>query len=428
MYSDFKTWHFGIKNDELIELVLSGKKTATSSLYDGTIDEINTKSVLIYDNEKTACITKIVKNIVCKFNEVEEYIAKLEGENESLEEWRKEHYKYFKSINKDFTDDTMVLIEIFEVTKNLKQERLEIGTIIANTNKDILGNIETINEINSGFNNTIFNVNNKYIIKVCENKSLENLFDVENNFYNENNNNLNIPKLYKFDRSKNIVPYVYEIIEKIDGKSIYYYWHKWNEVEREHFIHKLIEALNIVHKYKKTNDTWKDNLKNEIIINYNKCINLFNEEEKDIISKAFDFYDDILFDNHYALIHNDLHFDNILLDKNNEIKIIDFNDSIIAPFDYDLRILFMCQDKPWKWANIEMDPYQKPEDYKNIRKYIKKYYKKLSNIKYIDERMIIYEILNDIRNLPKYKLREQIDNIVLNSKKIIMLFVEFSNE
>ena len=79
----------------------------------------------------------------------------------------------------------------------------------------------------------------------------------------------------------------------------------------------------------------------------------------------------------------------------------------------------MCKDRPWKWANTEMDPYQKPEDYKNIRNYILKYYDKLSKIKYLNERMYIYEILNDIRHLPKYKLKELIDNIVDKSKKIL---------
>lgn len=143
-----------------------------------------------------------------------------------------------------------------------------------------------------------------------------------------------------------------------------------------------------------------------------------------MIKKSFDLYDYILNDNYYSLIHNDLHFDNIFLDKNNQIKIIDFNDSLVAPFDYDYRILFMCEEKPWKWANIEMDPYQKPEDYKNIKIYIKRYCDKLGKIKYLDERMYIYEILDDMRNLPKYKLKEQVDNIVEKTKRILDMIKE----
>lgn len=419
MNKKLKTWHFGTKNDELVELVLCGKKTATTSIYDGSEDEIDSESILIYENEKQACITKIRKNVVCKFNEVEWDIAKLEGENNNLDEWKEEHYNFFKSIDDNFTEDTLVLVEIFEVTKNLKQERLELATLIAKNNKEIIGEIENISEINAGYNNSIFDVNNKYIIKVCGNSDKEDLFDIEYNFYNENKESSIIPKLHKFDKSKSIVPHVYEIIEKIDGKSVYYYWYKWNENERELFIKNLVELLSEIHIFKETKDNWKNDIKTKIIENYNKCLELFNDEEKMIIEKAFVLYDVILSDNHYALIHNDLHFDNILLDKNNKIRIIDFNDSIIAPFDFDLRLLFMCQDRPWKWANSEMDPYQKPEDYKNIRNYIKKHYKKLSDIKYLDERMYIYEILDDIKHLSKYKEKEQIEVIVNNSRKIL---------
>ena len=294
-----------------------------------------------------------------------------------------------------------------------------MGKLIAENNIEILGNIKTISEINAGFNNTIFDVNDKYIIKVCGNKDYENLFDVENNFYNEYKTKSFIPKLYKYDKSKIIVPFVYEIIEKIDGKSIYYYWYKWNEIERENFIKDLVECLNSIHVHKSVNDDWKNKIKNEVINNFNKCSEFFSEEEITMIKKSFDLYDCILNDNYYSLIHNDLHFDNIFLDKNNQIKIIDFNDSLVAPFDYDYRILFMCEEKPWKWANIEMDPYQKPEDYKNIKLYIKRYCDKLNKIKYLDERMYIYEILDDMRNLPKYKLKEQVDNIVEKSKRIL---------
>lgn len=33
MNNKLKTWHFGINNDELVKLVLSGSKTATSCIY-----------------------------------------------------------------------------------------------------------------------------------------------------------------------------------------------------------------------------------------------------------------------------------------------------------------------------------------------------------------------------------------------------------
>lgn len=424
MNKELKTWHFGINNDKLVDLVLEGKKTATTSLYNGDVDEVGTETILVYDNEKQACITKTKQNIICEFKNIDWNIAILEGENDNLEEWRKEHIKFFKSIDANFTESTKVVVEIFEVVRNLKKERLELGKLIANNNLDIITKIETIEEINAGFNNSIFNVNDKYIIKVCGNEQKETLFDVENNFYVENKNNKNIPILYKYDNSKSIVPYVYEIIEKIDGKSVYYFWYKWNEDMRKRFIKSLIDIIKQFHVKKSVDDHWKDKIKNEVITNFTLCKNLFTEEEQNIIEKSFQKYDEVLSDNRYALIHNDLHFDNIIIDKKGEIKIIDFNDSIIAPFDYDMRILFMCKKQPWKWANVEMDPYQKPEDYRNIIDYIKQYYNELTNIKYLDERMLIYAILNDIRHLPKYKSKELVYNILNNSTQLLDRFCQ----
>ena len=115
----------------------------------------------------------------------------------------------------------------------------------------------------------------------------------------------------------------------------------------------------------------------------------------------------------------EMYFDNILIDDKGEIRLIDFNDSMIAPFDYDLRIFYMSVEQPWKWANVEMDPYQKPEDYINIFEYVKKYYEELGNVKYLEERMIVYSILDDIRHLPKFKNPEDKKKVIENSKKLI---------
>lgn len=184
-----KAWHFGIENDKLIELVLNGKKTATTSLY--SLDNISQKgeqSILVFDNEKKACITEIKEVIIKKFKDIDWNLASLEGENNSLEEWRKIHSEYFKSITSNFDDNTQVVFEIFDVVENLVLKRLEIAKKIVDSNKEIFGNKTDIKEINAGFNNNVFDINNKYVIKVCDNVEKENQFKVESNFYISNEN------------------------------------------------------------------------------------------------------------------------------------------------------------------------------------------------------------------------------------------------
>lgn len=418
MIKGLEQWNFGMDNERLIKLVLDGKKTATTSIYNGSIPKNGEEFIIINDIEKQVCVVKIVKTIITEFKNITEDLALLEGEG-TFDEWKKVHIDFFKSIDPNFNEDTKVLFEIFETTRNLIQERLELANKIIETNKDIFGDVSSFYEIDAGFNNSIFNVDDKYVIKVCGNQDEENLFDVESNYYDSNTDSKCVPKLYKYDKTKKDVPVVYEIIEKISGKSVYYHWYKMTEEERKNFIAKLMPLIKEIHLKEYPSFDWASYIKNIVLDSFNKCRDMFSDEEQNIIDTSLNYYDEILSDNHFTLIHNDLHFDNILISDDNSIKLIDFNDSMVAPFDFDMRIFYMCQTRPWKWANIEMDPLQKPKDYNYIYDYVKQYYPELNNIKYIDERMQIYEIYNYIRHLPKYR-EEDSKNIVLNNSATIL--------
>lgn len=417
MNNNLKTWRFAYDNDNQIKRVLLGWQTATTYLYNEKNTPNNYEEVLVFDNEKKACITKTLKIIITEFKNIDENLSKLEEDD--FVNWQQTHINYFKSVNPNFDKNTKVVFKIFEVKENLIEKRLELARKITEANQDIFGNISKIEEVNAGFNNSIFDVNDTFIIKVCDNIEKEKLFDTEANFYNSNKDNNNIPTLYKFDKSKSVIPYVYEIIEKVNGKTVYYHWYKMNEQEREKLIQKIVKILQKVHLKNYPEYNWSENIKNKILDSFNQTTDMFSEEEKDIILKSLDKYDEILSNNKFSLIYNDLHFDNILIDNNKNIKLIDFNDSIITPFDYDLRLLYMSAETPWKWANIEMDPYQKPEDYKHLFEYIKKYYKELNNVKHLDERMLVYRILDDFRLLPRFREKEAKDRILLNSKKLL---------
>ncbi len=415
-----KNWSFKIDNDKSINLVLNGKKNAYSLNYnEKEIPQINEESIIHFDNEKDACKIKIIDYKILKFKDVTLDEALLEGYS-SLDIWKKKYLDLFKKTNSSFNEENIIIFVIFKVTNNFVKERLELGKKIANLNLDLFNKIESLYEINAGFNNTLFSVNNKYIIKVCTNTELEISFEKEYNFYKSNSSNKSIPKLYKYDNTKKEVNYLYEIIEKLNGNTLYYYWYKMNEIEREETIKKLISIIKSFHNIKANEYDWAKVIKEEIQKRIKDNKDLFSDEDYDIIIKSLNKYDEILKDNYFALIHNDLHFDNIIYDNGN-IKIIDFNDCLSAPIDFEFRQLYICQYKPWKWANIEMDPYQKEKDYKNIWNYIKKYYDKLNDINYLEERMIIYRIWNDSEHLKKYHSKELIDSVVENSKKILEL-------
>lgn len=117
MSDKLETWCFGIDNDKLVKLVLAGKKTATTSLFnEKDIPIIGEESILVFNNNKKACITKTKKVIITEFKNINEELSNLEGEGD-FKNWKNAHIKYFKSIDSNFNENNKVCFEIFEVIK-----------------------------------------------------------------------------------------------------------------------------------------------------------------------------------------------------------------------------------------------------------------------------------------------------------------------
>ena len=71
---------------------------------------------------------------------------------------------------------------------------------------------ENVEKINVGFTNTIYNINDTFIIKICTNNNNEKIFNNEIDFYKISKENSLIPKLYYSSTDKRDIPYFYEII------------------------------------------------------------------------------------------------------------------------------------------------------------------------------------------------------------------------
>ena len=283
---------------------------------------------------------------------------------------------------------------------------IKIEKVIENIiehNKELFGENTKYEKINVGFTNTIFIVNNMYVVKICTNNDNEKSFEKEINFYKANRENNLIPKLYYSNVEKDIVPYYYEIIEKIEGVSLYNVWHTFNENQREDIIKQLCDAMKQFHRNIGESYDWIRKT-SELFINlYKKAkeLNLFDNEEQELIENAYSKFDMYLESKEFVLVHNDLHFDNIIY-NNGKIKLIDFERSIYAPKDFELDILYRMIRKPWKFASEETEEYTKLEDYENIMIYIEKYYPELVHTCNLYKRLAIYDII--------YYLKQYINN------------------
>ena len=292
---------------------------------------------------------------------------------------------------------------------------------IIKANTVLFGSSCNIKKIDVGFTNTIFDVNNIYIIKICNNINNEDNFKKEINFYLSNKDNNLIPKLYYYNTDKEDVPYYYEVLEKINGVSLYCIWHTLTEKERENVIRQLCLSLKKIHKNTDIKDNWYNIISNKFNKLYKKAIslNLFSNIEKELIDKAYNKFSYYLGIEEFVLLHNDLHFDNIIYDDG-KIKLIDFERSVYAPIDFELDIIYRMVRKPWKFANEEMEKYIKLDDYKNIMEYIRKYYHEMFMTNNLYERLAIYDMVYFLNQYIEYPNISELKEDILKAAKIVV--------
>lgn len=285
---------------------------------------------------------------------------------------------------------------------------------ILKQNITLFGINPIVEKINVGFTNTIYNINDSFIVKICTNINNENEFQKEIDFYKSNEENSLFPKLYYSSNDKKDIPYLYEIIEKVEGVSLYNVWHTFNEEQREEIIKQLCIAMKHIHSNTGKCYDWTKNIKDQFILLYEKAkkLSIFNDDEEKLLYNAYTKFEKYLESNGFVLIHNDLHFDNIFFYAS-KIKIIDFERSMYAPRDFELDIIYRMIRKPWKFASEETEQYINLSDYSNIMLYIEKYYPELVNIPNLYKRLAIYDIVYFLKHLIQHPDIEELKNDVL---------------
>lgn len=294
-----------------------------------------------------------------------------------------------------------------------------INTILKQ-NITLFGINPKVEKINVGFTNTIYNINNSFIVKICTNSNNEKEFQKEIDFYKTNEKNSLIPKLYYSSTDKKSIPYFYEIIEKVDGVSLYNVWHTFNEEQREEIIKQLCIAMKRIHSNTGESYDWIKKIREQFVSLYEKAkeLNIFSEEEQKFLDYAYSKFEKYLESNDFVLIHNDLHFDNILF-NDGKIKLIDFERSMYAPRDFELDILYRMIRKPWKFASEETEQYTDSSHYSNIMSYIEKYYPELVNIPNLYKRLAIYDIVYFLKHLIQHPYIEELkDDVLFATKKV----------
>jgi len=112
--------------NELVQLVVEGKKTATcGSLWEweaegNPIPQVGDIWIELDGNDNPVCITETVEVTIRNYNEVDADFARNEGEGDlSLEYWRRAHRNFFSrtlpKIGREFSEETPLVCERFKV-------------------------------------------------------------------------------------------------------------------------------------------------------------------------------------------------------------------------------------------------------------------------------------------------------------------------
>lgn len=286
---------------------------------------------------------------------------------------------------------------------------------IIEANKELFAGKNNIQKINVGFTNLLYLIDNKYIVKVCNKKDNEDNFNNEIKFYINNSKNIYIPQLYSYYISSSKDDYSYEIIEKINGKSLYSVWHTFDEEKRKDIIKEIVKLMKTFHSKKGEPYDWSNYIIDKLKNDFNKCyeLKLFSGEEKIIAENILNTISPYLESNDFRLVHSDIHFDNILLCENGQLKIIDFETALYAPIDYELDIFMRMCNNPLKYASEEAELLVKIEDYKNIISYLKMFYPEIFRINNFDIRHLIYDLEANLRLLPKFSKDRELKEIII---------------
>ena len=296
---------------------------------------------------------------------------------------------------------------------------------IVDDNDKIFKDIKNISKINVGFTNSVYFADDKYIIKICKNKENKAKFKNEIEFYKNNAGNKYIPKMYSFYISNSNDDFSYEIIEKINGKSLYLVWHELDENKRKEIVKEIVNMMKSFHSIKGESYDWALYINEKLERNFNKCfdLKLFSQNEKDMAEQILKNINDYLKSSDFRLVHSDIHFDNIIYCNDGQIKIIDFETSLYAPIDYELDIFLRMCNNPLKYASEEAENLVKIEDYQNIEKYFKEFYPEIYNVDNFEIRHEIYNLEANLRLLPRFPedndLKKIVIEIMISLKKML---------
>ncbi len=292
-----------------------------------------------------------------------------------------------------------------------------------------LGKVESVANIEIGFTNKVYLVNDAFILKVCEDESNEQKFEIEVFFDNFFKDKIPVPKIRVFDKSKSIYGKFFMIYPKIDGDNLYAKWHLLNNNQRKIIIKQLCDILKVINKspfdqflqkFDVTfSDNWHDKILNQIQNSLKKIEKkkLLSSEFIKIIKKFVDDNHNVLKEQKLALVYWDAHFDNLLVQETKIVGILDFERTEVSSIDFVLDIVKRMVEYPKKYMSEKFEKFAKKKDYAHLLDWFQEFYPELFEFKNLDKRLDLYAVEHDLDTLIWYPNSREVKQMIAKTVK-----------
>lgn len=306
----------------------------------------------------------------------------------------------------------------------MEEENISVKEI-----EEIIGeSVQSIERITYGYTNKIYSINGRYILKICTNKRNRENFKRASLFCQKYFGSINCPKiLYSCLDTDN----AWQIEEQVKGENLFFKWNQLNKDEKEDVIRKICAELRKIHEIPVTNvfknnfepEDWKRKFEKDILKKIasleNKGLKIEDLYEKIKIYMAHNL--DVLDETDFRVCHTDMHFDNIMIDDDNNITILDYDRLRISSIDYELNIFNIMSKTPELVANDELKERVKKEDYSEMLSMIQENYPEMFKFNHLNERLNIYALKHYLGLLGIVKEKDRVINAlmeIVDEKKI----------
>lgn len=282
-----------------------------------------------------------------------------------------------------------------------------------------------IQKVAVGFTNDIYSVDDRYILKVCKDSSNEERFANEAALYTFFKNQLPVPKVIVYDKSRKHAQTPYMIYEKIVGDNLYNVWHTYTDEQRRSIVEQLSGLLRTISR---TNldelpsdisltriESWKQHIltKIENHIQNLLAVGTISTKQAEQIRSYVETNSTALNEQKLALVYWDAHFDNVLVRDSKIVGLIDFERTEIASIDFVLDIVKRMVDQPKKYMSEYAEQFAESENYTKLLEWFEEYYPELFAFDDISARLNLYAIEHDLSDLEGWpEVTELLDGVM----------------